>query len=108
MRTNAVAEPSSVMSEDLVADVAHLVDANSEALEEELERLQDEFYESVEFRYDRRTERTYRDQWIPAGLLLGRAPTVQALGELIAGIEPRWRLDAILALEDLTLGYDDA
>jgi len=101
VHTCAFADPSVVVNGELLADIHRLASADAQALDDELDHLEEEFFESLTRDYDRQTEDTFVERWLPAGILTERAPSLGALRELLADVEQRWRLDAILVIRDL-------
>ena len=101
IHTCAFADPSMVVKDELLADIHRLARADVQAVDDELERLEEEFFESFEIDYDRNAEDAFVEQWLPMGILAGRASSLVSLRELIAGVDQRWRLDAILVVQDL-------
>lgn len=99
--TCAFADPSVVVDDALLGDIRGLAEADAQALDDELDRLEEEFFESLTIAYDRQAEDSFVEVWLPAGILVGRAPSLASLRALVATVDQRWRLDAILVIRDL-------
>ena len=101
MHTAAFADPSSAIDGELAADVARLAERDAEGMEQVLDRLEDELLNTISISYDPQVEREFRQRWLPDDVLGGRVASPGELGDLLAAVDQRWRLDAILVVRDL-------
>lgn len=101
VHTCAFADPSVVVGEELLADVHRLAKADPQALDDELERLEEEFLDSLGVDYDSDVEDAFVERWLPQGILVGSSSSLASLRKLIADVDQRWRLGAILVVRDL-------
>lgn len=101
MHTAAFADPSSALDEELIADVLKLAAQDAEGVEQVLDRLEDDLVNTMSITYDPQVEEEYRRRWLPDDALVGRASSPRELGDLLAAVDQRWRLDAILVVRDM-------
>jgi hypothetical protein len=104
MHTAAFADPSSAIDEELAADVLKLAERDAEGVEQMLDRLEQALLNTMPINCDPQVEEEFRKRWLPEDALVGRASSPRELGDLLAAVDQRWRLDAILVVRDLVDG----
>lgn len=99
--TVALPDPTHVMTDDFRASLDALADADRGRVREILELAEMRVLEA-DLSHLKRPGRDAesREAAAPVGLLRGRVATPEDLARLIAQVELRWRLDAIMALFD--------
>lgn len=98
LNTVALPEPSDTMTEAFRLSLDALVQVDPHPLEELIDDAEDGAYRGDW------SELGWSDQFVcaapPVGLLHGELNSVIDLADALAQVEPRWRLDAILAVSD--------
>jgi hypothetical protein len=61
--------------------------ARLRGLADELDRLEDELLESMSIDDDRHVEQSFSEQWLPHGVLAGRAPSLRELSEFVVAVD---------------------
>jgi hypothetical protein len=98
--TVALADPTSAMTKDFVESIVRLAPEARGELAELVDRAQDEFFDvldDIEF-----TELTdLEEDGLPAQYLHGSFDSAEDVALYLNQINVRWRLDALLAVEDI-------
>lgn len=107
----ALPEPAQVFTpSSLVAVTAVLDGLTSEAREEVLEEMAMEclaLWEADSERIVEADEEQFHAVAVPRGLFTAEPVDRTALREAVAQVHPRWRLDVVLAMEDIVADADD-
>jgi hypothetical protein len=104
MNTVALPDPSVVMSPSFVSSLRRLVEAHAEDISTALDELEDEIFEQM-WNYDATVESEFVGS-PPSGILLvGHPDSVESLVREIGGVDSRWRLDALMATQDMAESF---
>lgn len=100
MNTVALPEPATVLGPDFLEGLRVLVTAGREGLSETLDDFEEHLFETS-WEYDEAIEHQFQDA-APHSVLLVSAPkSFSGLRDLLNEVEARWRLDAVMAIQDV-------
>jgi hypothetical protein len=97
--TVALPDPTDAMSEEFRLALDRLISADREAIEAVVEAAEEQVYEALSG-FVRSDEAHFEGLPAPLELLEGSPQTAHDLADLIARIDLRWRLDAVMAIVD--------
>ncbi len=99
--TVAVPDPTELMSDDFRESLDHLIGEQAEEVSDVISEQEDLFYREhlATMQTDAR-ERRFEGMAPPSELLGSAIATLDELRRCILAVDRRWRLDAIVALDD--------
>ncbi len=100
--TVALPDPAELMSDQFRVTFHRLVDQAPGEVDELIETEQDHFFDAHDdWSVDVENEALHEGQAPPAGILNASVGTLDDLKDMIRSVSPRWRLDVLMALEDV-------